>query len=186
MSEENKRLKPSEIENPALVYAMYEMKEKKTQEAEAKFISELRKATFISPAIIEVKDENGEFVIADESKPSNGEVRVSFMMLSSEDGTKYLPAFTSLDEVRKWREEEKLQTVVGNFDRYINFVASDPNNISGVVIDPFGSNIILSNQLIGGLKSAIDEKNNTQIYISDLKKHPENLENALIDFFKEN
>ena len=53
MSEENKRLKPSEIENPALVYAMYEMKEKKTQEAEAKFISELRKATFISPAIIE-------------------------------------------------------------------------------------------------------------------------------------
>ena len=186
MSEENKRLKPSEIENPALVYAMYEMKEKKTQEAEAKFISELRKATFISPAIIEVKDENGEFVIADESKPSNGEVRVSFMMLSSEDGTKYLPAFTSLDEVRKWREEEKLQTVVGNFDRYINFVASDPNNISGVVIAPFGSNIILSNQLIGGLKSAIDEKNNTQIYISDLKKHPENLENALIDFFKEN
>lgn len=184
MSEENKRPQLSEIENPALIYAMYEMKEKKTQEAEGKFISELRKATFISPAIIEVQDENGNYKIADGSPAKGGETRVSFMMLNAEDGTKFLPAFTSMDEVRKWRQEEKLQTVVTKFDQYINIVGSDPNGPAGVVIDPFGSNIILQRPLIEGLKSAIDQRNQ-QVAIADLKEHPEELEKTLSEFFDE-
>lgn len=185
MSEEIKRPQLSEIENPALIYAMYEMKEKKTQEAEGKFISELRKATFISPAIIEVQDENGNFKIADGTPSKGGETRVSFMMLTTEEGTKFLPAFTSMDEVRKWRGEEKLQTVVTKFDQYINIVGSDPNGPAGVVIDPFGSNIILQRPLIEGLKAAIDQKKNDQVFIAEPKEHPEELEKILSEHFDE-
>lgn len=182
---EKKIIKVNEIENPALVYAMYEMKDKKTKESEGKFISELRKATFITPAIVEVKGEDGEFKVADSSS-ERGDTRIQFMMLTTESGARFLPAFTSMDEVRKWRKEEKLQTVVCHFDQYINIVTSDPEGPSGIAIDPFGSNILLSRELLQGLKSALEAQANSQVYIADVKDHPEELENALTDFFEEN
>ena len=68
------------------------------QETERKFISELRKARFLSPAIIEVKNENGEFVTAVEGKADPKNTRVNFMMLTQKDGQKFLPAFTSIED----------------------------------------------------------------------------------------
>ncbi len=181
---ENKKLKLDEIENPALVYAMYEMKDKKTKEAEAKFITELRRATFITPAVVEVKGEDGEFRIAENSS-QKGDTRIQFMMLQNDKKERFLPAFTSMEEVRKWRKEERFQTVVCKFDQYINIVASDPEGPKGLAIDPYGSNILLSRELLEGLKKAIDEKNNSQVFIADLKEHPEDLESSLKEFFDE-
>lgn len=178
-------IKVSEIENPALVYAMYEMKEKKTREAEGKFISELRRAKFISPAIVEVMGPDGEYKVADNSS-KRGDTRIQFMMLTTESGARFLPAFTSMDEVRKWRKEEKLQTVVCNFDQYIRIVTSDAEGPSGIAIDPFGSNILLSRELLEGLRKAIEEQQKTQVYVADVKEHPEELEKALTEFFDEN
>ena len=181
---ENKKIRLDEIENPALVYAMYEMKDKKTKEAEAKFISDLRRAIFITPAIVEVKGEDGEFRVAEDSS-QKGETRIQFMMLQNDKKERFLPAFTSMEEVRKWRKEERFQTVVCKFDQYINIVASDPQGPKGLAIDPFGSNILLARELLEGLKKAIDDKNNTQVFIADLKEHPEELESTLKDFFDE-
>ena len=181
---ENKKLKLDEIENPSLVYAMYEMKDKKTKEAEAKFITELRRATFITPAVVEVKGEDGEFRIAENSS-QKGDTRIQFMMLQNDKKERFLPAFTSMEEVRKWRKEERFQTVVCKFDQYINIVASDPEGPKGLAIDPYGSNILLSRELLEGLKKAIDEKNNSQVFIADLKEHPEDLESSLKEFFDE-
>lgn len=182
---EKKIIKVDEIENPALVYAMYEMKDKKTKEAEAKFISELRKATFITPAIVEIKGADGEFKVA-ASSAERGDTRIQFMMLTTESGSKFLPAFTSMDEVRKWRKEEKLQTVICNFDQYINIITSDPEGPAGVAVDPFGSNLLLSRELLQGLKTALEAQENNQVYIADVKEHPEELETALTEFFEEN
>ncbi|WP_044974366.1 enhanced serine sensitivity protein SseB C-terminal domain-containing protein [Ruminococcus sp. HUN007] len=181
---ENKKIRLDEIENPALVYAMYEMKDKKTKETEAKFISELRRATFITPAVVEVKGEDGEFRVAEDSS-QKGETRIQFMMLQNDKKERFLPAFTSMEEVRKWRKEDHFQTVICNFDQYINIVASDAEGPRGLAIDPYGSNILLSRELLEGLKSAIDERNNSQVFIADLKEHPEELEDALRDFFNE-
>lgn len=182
---EKKRVKVSEIENPALVYAMYEMKEKKTREAEGKFIAELRKATFISPAIVEVKGADGEYKVVDSSS-EKGDTRIQFMMLSTEDESRFLPAFTSMDEVRKWRKEEKLQTVICNFDQYMKIITSDNEGPKGLAIDPFGSNILLSRELLQGLRKAVEEQEKSQVYIADVKEHPEELEAALTEFFEEN
>lgn len=183
MNENNeKKIKLEEIENPALVYAMYEMKEKKTREAEAKFIAELKKATFISPAAIEIKGEDGEFHAAEDSS-QKGETRIQFMMLTNEKGEIYLPAFTSMDEVRKWRKESKIQTVVCRFEQYVNIVAADPNGPKGIAIDAFGSNIMLSRELLEGLKKVIDEKAKTQVHIKDLEEVPEDLNTGFREVF---
>ena len=182
MSENNepKKIKLEEIENPALVYAMYEMKEKKTREAEAKFIEELKKATFISPAIVQVKGEDGEFHVAEDSSHA-GDTRIQFMMLTNDKKEVYLPAFTSMDEVRKWRSETKLQTVVCRFEQYMNIIASDPNGPKGLAIDAFGSNIMISRTLIEGLKKVIDEKRQNQVEVKFLEHEeiPEDLREEL-------
>lgn len=183
---EDKKLQLSDIENPALIYAMYEMKEKKTKETEAKFISELRTAKFITPAIIEVKGENGEYQIAKGGTSKAEDTRISFMMLTTDKGEKYLPAFTSMDEVKKWRKEEKLQTVVSNFEQYLAVITSDDNGPAGLVIDPFGSNIIMSRDLFKNLKEAADKQKNEKIFIGEPNRKPEELENAFTEFFDEN
>lgn len=185
MENNEKKIKLEEIENPALVYAMFEMKQKKTKEAEAKFISELRKAIFITPAIVEVKGEDGEFRPA-QGPQQPGETRIQFMMLKNEDGSTFLPAFTSMEEVKKWRKEDVIQTVVCRFDQYINIVCSDENGPKGVAIDAFGSNILLSRTLIESLKKAMDEKKNTEVYIRDVPERQVEIEEVLTGFFNEN
>jgi len=185
---EKKIVKLEEIENPSLVYAMFEMKEKKTREAEAKFIEELKKATFISPAIVEIKGEDGEFRLSENSEVK-GETRINFMMLASSEGGTYLPAFTSMDQLRLWRKENKIQTLVCGFEHYVNVIGTTDtaeNTPQGLAIDPFGSNILLSRELISGLKKVIDERERTQVYIRDLDETPEDIVTELKGFFDEN
>lgn len=183
MSEnKEKKIKLEEIENPALVYAMYEMKEKKTREAEGRFLSQLKQAVFITPATVEIKGEDGEYHVAEDSSQT-GDTRIQFMMLSNADKETYLPAFTSMDELRKWRKESKIQTVVCRFDQYVNIIATDPEGPKGLAIDPFGSNIMLSRQLMESIKNAVDKKLANQVYIAELKERPEKLEAVLKEFF---
>lgn len=182
---DNQRQEFTPITNPALVQAMEELKEQKSQETERKFISELRKARFLSPAIIEVKNENGEFVTAVEGKADPKNTRVNFMMLTQKDGQKFLPAFTSIEEVRKWRKEDKLQNVVSTFDQYLSIITADENGPNGFVIDPFGSNIIMPRELLLKLREAAERFGREQVMIGELKDYPDKLAERLISFFEE-
>ncbi len=184
MQEQNQKI--SEISNPQLIEAMTELKEKQTQEAEKKFMEELGRARFLSPAIIKVKDENGEYQPAKEGKADPENTQINFMMLSNPDGKHFLPAFTSLEEVRKWRKEENLQTVVTAIDNYMSIITSDQNGPEGLVIDPFSSNIIMPRGLFESMKAASSKQNDQKIMLGEPKEYPEGLVNALTKFFDEN
>ncbi|MBP1566205.1 MAG: enhanced serine sensitivity protein SseB C-terminal domain-containing protein [Oscillospiraceae bacterium] len=183
--EDNKNQEFTPVVNPALVKAMEELKEQKSKDAEKNFIVQLRQARLLSPAIIEVKDENGDFVPAVEGKADPKNTRVNFMMLSQKDGQKFLPAFTSIEEVRKWRKEEKLQNVVSTFEQYLAMITADENGPNGFVIDPFGSNIIMPRELLVKLKEAADKFRNEQVMVGELKDYPDKLAEKLISFFEE-
>lgn len=135
---ENKIDKLEDIKNIALLDAIKEMKDKKTKEAEASFISELKKANLITPANIDVNAEDGK-------------QRINFILLSNDKGDVYLPAFTSMDELKLWRKDEKTQAVVCKLEQYIGIILSNPNGPKGLVIDAFGENILLSRQFLLGL-----------------------------------
>ena len=183
----DKEKKITDISNPALVYAMEVLKEKKDKNSEMKFISELSRARFISPAIIEVKDENGEYKLAETDGISDPEnTRIHFMMLTQNTGKKFLPAFTDMDEVRKWRKEENLQTVVTTFDNHMEMILKDDDGPSGFVINPFGSNMIMPRELLAQLKEAADKHRDEKIMIGDPRDYPEDLVGVLSDFFEEN
>lgn len=185
MVEETKQ-KISEISNPKLIEAMTELKEKQTQEAEKNFMEELGRSRFLSPAFIKVKDENGEYQPAKEGKADPENTQINFMMLSNPDGKHFLPAFTSLEEVRKWRKEENLQTVVTSIDNYMSILTSESNGPEGLVIDPFSSNIIMPKGLFESMKAASSKANDEKIMLGEPKSYPDGLLNALTEFFDEN
>lgn len=183
---ETAKPKLSEITNPLLVEAMNELKDKKTAEAERNFMQELGKARLLSPAVIRVMDENGEYQEAKEGQADPEKTQINFMMLSNANGEKFLPAFTNLEEVRKWRKEENLQNVVTNIDNYMSIILSDDDGPKGLVIDPFGSNIILPKQLFETIAEQQGRQKGEQIQLGEASEYPQDLLDALSAFFDEN
>lgn len=188
--DENKRPDIRKIENPDLIEAIENLKkDSQNKENEIAFVAQLRKAVFISPAIIEVKDDNGEFHRLEAEKADPENTRINFMMLSQKDGKTFLPAFTNLNELKKFREDEKLQTIVTNFEQYLSIICSDDKGPDGFVIDPFGSNLIMPRELLKALFNAekkMNEEHKNQVLLGDAKEYPEDLLDALKNFFDEN
>lgn len=75
--------------------------------------------------------------------------------LTATDGRLYFPAFTDWHEVYKFAAaQSKPQAMVFTFDDYAALVADAPE--SGVVIDPFGLDIVLSAQEVISIKRQKD------------------------------
>lgn len=145
------------VSNPMLVGAIELMKAEDTPEHRNMFMEEVMKASFLSPSIIEPEpqeDAEGKLAIAPGSK-------VQFPMLSTADGTRFFMAFTDESEYSKWVEKtpKRLPVFALNFDDYAAMVLRrDPQgNICpalGVVINPYGANIILPREMLAGIMSS--------------------------------
>ena len=120
------------------------------------FVGELAKASFLSPAIIEpapVEDPEGKLTVAPNSK-------VQFPMLNTPDGAKFFMAFTDEAEYQKWQEKnQKFPFFSLTLDDYAAMILRrDPKgNICpalGMVVNPFGANIIVPREMLAGMMSA--------------------------------
>lgn len=145
------------VSNPMLVGAIELMKAEDTPEHRGMFVEELTKASFLSPAVIDPvpeEDAEGKPAIAPGS-------RVQFPMLSSSDGKHFFMAFTDEGEYGRWLEkaQEKLPKFALTIEEYAAMLfRRDPQgNVSsalGVVINPYGANIILPKEMLAGIMSA--------------------------------
>lgn len=145
------------VSNPMLMGAIELMKAEDTPEHRNMFLEEVTKASFLAPAIIDpepAEDAEGKPVIAQGSK-------VQFPMLSANDGKRFFMAFTDEREYDKWVEKapKKFPTFALTFDDYAAMVLKrDPQgNICpalGVVINPYGANVILPREMLAGVMSS--------------------------------
>lgn len=145
------------VSNPMLMGAIELMKAEDTPEHRNLFMDEVTKASFLSPAIIEPEpkeNEEGELFIEKGS-------RVQFPMLSTNDGKRFFMAFTEEREYEKWVEKapKKFPTFALTFDDYAAMILrKDPQgNICpalGVVINPYGENVILPREMLAGVMSS--------------------------------
>ena len=126
------------VSNPMLMGSIELMKAEDTPAHRNMFVGELAKASFLSPAIIEpapVEDPEGKLTVAPNSK-------VQFPMLNTPDGAKFFMAFT----------DETLD------DYAAMILRRDPKgNICpalGMVVNPFGANIIVPREMLAGMMSA--------------------------------
>lgn len=130
-----------------------------------------------------VLNPNGTVNIADGTK-------MTFALVSDKAGKKYFPAFTSPDELMKWKttREGLPKTVNLGFDDYAALVL-DRHGAEGIVIDPFGGNLPLDAKIIrrwrerkqilttGHYRTVIES--GEKIKLTDPEPYPEELVKAL-------
>ena len=144
------------VSNPMLIGAIELMKAEDTPEHRSMFVDELVKAEFLSPAMVDPAPEEeaeGQLKIAQGSK-------VQLPMLSASDGTKFFMAFTDRAEYDKWQERnQKMYTFALKVDEYAGMILRrEPNGnlcpALGMVINPYGANIILPREMLASMMSA--------------------------------
>lgn len=144
------------VSNPLLVGSIELMKAEDTPEHRNMFLGELMKAEFMSPAIVEPapqEGEDGKLQIIPGSK-------VQFPMLSAPYGKRFFMAFTDMREYEKWKEKNPdFPTFALKLEDYgAMLVRKDAQGNAcpalGIVINPFGANIVIPSQMLIQMLSA--------------------------------
>lgn len=146
------------VSNPMLMGAIELMKAEDTPDHRNMFVGELAKASFLSPVIVDpapTEDGEGKLVLAQGSK-------VQFPMLTAAEGMRFFMAFTDLTEYEKWQSknpEQKLPYFALKIEDYASMVLrrDAKGNICpalGIVVNPFGANIIVPREMLAGMMSA--------------------------------
>lgn len=166
------------IENPTLVQAMNELKENRTRELHEKFVSELQKSKLYSPVLIEGETEVKVGFSDIDDIVKKQKKRVQFLAIESAEKESYIPAFTSREEVEKGISDSN-HFVAVPFDAYVEVVKNSSEELKGIVIDPYGANVILPRQFFVTFKKVADNKADGPIMMAELKERPAELEQAL-------
>ena len=72
---------------------------------------------------------------------------MNFMLISSEDGKNFFPAFTDEEELSK--DPEKKDAIIINLETYLEMLDSNTEeNIAGIAINPFGEAIVIPKEML--------------------------------------
>ncbi len=116
-----------------------------------------------SSKLVVDKKSGNEFNISKDS-------RISFPVLENKDGKKYYPFFTDWNEYRKFDRETQYTIMAAGFKDMERFV----DKADGIVINPFGSNIIINYDMLSTITEASKElsKELSKISVGDPKEYP--------------
>lgn len=141
------------IQNLEFIVAMRKMQDENTPVNRSKMISEMMRTNFISPAVVSPEVE--EKVRQNKEKGIRTPIHVSFKVIHTKDGKKFLPAFTDTIQMNEWKERTKMtdpvKNMVMNFDVYAQYVFGSKGGLAGFVINPFGENIVFPEELMRSL-----------------------------------
>lgn len=131
------------IENPKLVAAMQAVKKGDNRVTQAKVMEALLEAQLLIPISVEVLEEKDE----------NGNERlIHFKMIQNTAKQSYFLAFSDLTELKKWKDEPDRRCAVMTFDDYAALVLDTGSDAEGIALDPFGSNLIMTKDIVRTLR----------------------------------
>ncbi len=146
------QLKKPTIKNPELVAAMAEFKQQQTKEREQAMLDAIKEASFIAPITLRTP--------LDDVEPNeNGErqLQASLMAVSNPSGQKFFPAFTDWLEFLKWKNDPEAETMVITFSQYCDLLFKQGADLSGIVINPAETNILLQREKMAELAGVSPE-----------------------------
>lgn len=188
--------KPQEIKNPELLEAIQNMQEDNCPENVNKMIDRVMTAQFITPGNVSkptpIARNNGTGTVMEQQS------QVQFQLIENQNKEKFFPAFTDVEEKKKWKGANGKHDVVMTFDGYAQ-VLSDPKcQVKGFVINPFGRSVAFPKNMVMSLKQQKDFKNNTGLQQQSLSegenvqlgdpepdKYPIDMMAAIINFLQE-
>ncbi|MBE5873605.1 MAG: SseB family protein [Lachnospiraceae bacterium] len=139
------------VSNPMLA-GIIELLKEDEEKYKKEFWAEVLKAEYITPVYITpppLRGKDGGMKI-----PPNSNIQ--FPTIGTEDGNKYLMAFTDKKEYDKWKPNAEKYIFTLNFDDYVGLLLQrnkegGPNDTRGFIINPYGCNIIVSKEMIATL-----------------------------------
>jgi hypothetical protein len=127
----------NDITNALLLQSIEEYKQNRGIREEYVFVDELEKSIFVLPI-----KKNKEFSIAhDEFNGKKGGTPINFLIIDQLEG-KYLPAFTSLEELRKSIKD--CDVVPMAYSSLRDIAMKDDNDIDGFYINPYSLGLLIS------------------------------------------
>ena len=109
-------------------------------------------------------------------------------LLTAPNGSKFYPVFTDMQECEKWHEILEPKTMLVNFDEIYSIIKGNPDT-NGVVINPFGENMMVDEKLLDHLKERKQNLNqqvvkehisaDTKISVADLAEFPVEMAKAM-------
>lgn len=138
------------VSNPMLVGCIELMRDADTPDHRIMFAEELRRATLLTPAVIEpapVTDEEGNSKLLPGSQ-------ISFPLLNTLDGKKFCMGFTDPVEYKVWAVRNgNLPFFAFEFQDYVNMIFSkdsqgNENPTLGLVINPLSANVVIPREML--------------------------------------
>lgn len=176
------------LNSKGLLDAIAEMKANNTPENQSKMMDKMVVAQYLAPVSITPPPETNGYM-ANITLPPDAQLR--FHMIENGMGQRFFLAFTSFEEMAKWRENANVQSIVVTFDDYAGMLAKaeGDENVGGFVIDPFGANLVFSKSqaiAIKGMKDKRDSgtsahviKEGEEVYIGEPAKYPTEMVEAI-------
>lgn len=139
--------------NPMLMGVFELMKDDPTDEHRAMFVDELAKASFMAPVNLvpaPVQTPDGRWVV-------DPDVKLHFPLIRTTEGVEYFMGFTDQEEFDKWVEKTHPTAHFAlTAADYANMLFTVDDNMQetqaqGLVINPFGANIVLPRTMMAGL-----------------------------------
>jgi len=79
---------------------------------------------------------------------------IALTSIDDQQGTHFLMAFTDWKEIRKWTQEENIQTVILACEDYQQILTKEDSLYAGFVINPYGANIVLDKEILENVHSS--------------------------------
>lgn len=156
------------IRNPELVLALNVFKAEDTPAARHAIATALGTAKLLAPVVLEQLPQE---------QPGAGapQAKVKYTMFAKPDGTKLFPAFTDMDEMKKWQAEPG-QTVVMRLQDYVQLLMREG---AGLVINPQGQNVFVPKQMVFPAPKPVVFDKSRPIGIADPTDLPEKIRDCV-------
>ncbi len=167
------------ITNPNLVNVIKEIKQG-NKEGEL-FWEEIFKAKFLCPIKMEIgkatQKEKHQIVLEEETN-------VALLSIANERSEHFLMAFTDWDELKKWNHDHNQQALILSYEDYQGIIIKNDSAYQGMVINPFGENIVLDRQIMNNTRKSehIIQKGES-VMIGIPKEYPTDMVNKLKEYF---
>lgn len=186
-------LNTQDINSVEVIEGIQNYRLKQDPESMSNMIERMVEAKFLAPVFIESQDAAILEMKNENTLPAN--MKVLFHMIENNMGVTYFLAFTSLEEMYKWRNDADIPVAVVTFDDFADMISEAPADKlpGGFVIDPFGVNQIFTREQTAQIKAQKDmienakKQNNhfdadEEVFIGEPAEYPTMLMNEVKNY----
>ena len=146
MPNQNPNPNQKPITNPELVEALKALHQENTPQNQGKVLGlVVERAVFLTPAVVTPAPQQ-----PGQADSARKQATIQFQLITTKDGRPFFPAFTDVDELRKFAGQKPVQSVMLRFDDYVSLIQRN-EKACGFVVNPLGLSLTLDRKTVESL-----------------------------------